>query len=810
MNKSTGFSLNIFPRVSTLALSFSLFLLILAGCSAVQDVTGYFNTYYNTKKLYTETVDELSKSAQKERDTNYFAAYAVNKSVADKFDKVIEKGSKIIQFYPASSWVDDAILMIAKSYVYQGESESAIRKFDELLTNFPESDLRFEAELWYARAQYYSGRDEVVLATIDGFTPKAIEAGESDMAIEGLMLAAQVNIDRQEFAFAVPRLEQALDIPGDSRLKARAQFSLAECFDRLGNDSSAAIAYGRVNDYSPDPKASFQAKLRHGMRLSAIGHHDEAFDRFDELSDEDLLTEERGLVEVEVARTFLALDDTAKAFPLFNYIDTTYKRTDPAARSMFFRGELFEKHYRDYAQAGLLYDKARTENTSSSVAPQAKRGADNMAKYVLLRANLARYDTLLQRALNPDTTLRSRDSLLTDAAVYKDTSASAAVKQDEAVQTPETDSPPPEAVKEGRDMVGDITDPDRFFLGEEEPPKRGFLHRGGAGGASRASGNNDLTPGRTDERAAGSGRGAELPGARFAAGMRVPSDAAKLTPDSLKALMRENRFELAGLFLLELEIPESAKVWYTAIIEDSIDSFFKPRALYALAEIYRAEDDSARVDSIYDVLVASYPETEYGRHTRRLRGLVVSDSTVDEGVLAYANAAQLLTSGDTSGAMKAFKTVATRFPGTSSGIKARYTTGWIFENLLLQNDSAAAWYQVLVDSFPNSEYAAVAKPKLAVREKPESLSQYVRIKEIQAVPKSTGGGRASSPQGQLRGDTDMNRNDFPSPTQGRGRGTTKTADENIDEDVDQPDEPEQDEPDPPEEEEPEDDGGGGL
>ena len=62
-----------------------------------------------------------------------------------------------------------------------------------------------------------------------------------------------------------------------------------------------------------------------------------------------------------------------------------------------------------------------------------------------------------------------------------------------------------------------------------------------------------------------------------------------------------------------------------------------------------------------------------------------------------------------------------------------YMIGWIYENVMVKNDSAAAWYQRLVKEYPSSLYAADVLAKLAVKSDPKSLSQYVKIKEIPAI-----------------------------------------------------------------------------
>ena len=174
-----------------------LILVIISGCSTYKTVTAYFNTYYNASKLFSDAEREIRQSPQKDRDTNYFAAYNVSRTTQDNLDKVIEKCSKILQNYPQSSWTENSIMMIGKSYFYEGKNQSALREFNELLDNFPTSDSRFVAKLWSAKALYLMKKEDEVLNRVKELFDEARQEGKNDILLESLLLQGQISLNRR-------------------------------------------------------------------------------------------------------------------------------------------------------------------------------------------------------------------------------------------------------------------------------------------------------------------------------------------------------------------------------------------------------------------------------------------------------------------------------------------------------------------------------------------------------------------------------------------------------------------------------------
>ena len=122
-----------------------LVLLLLSSCV-------YFNTIYNAKRLYRE--------AEKARTEALRTGSGITRNLKDRYKVVVIKCSKVLRDHPNSGWVDDSIFLMGKALVRQQEYNKGIRKFQELITNYPESKYASpdQKNIRYShyQAQYYS------------------------------------------------------------------------------------------------------------------------------------------------------------------------------------------------------------------------------------------------------------------------------------------------------------------------------------------------------------------------------------------------------------------------------------------------------------------------------------------------------------------------------------------------------------------------------------------------------------------------------------------------------------------------------
>jgi cellulose synthase operon protein C len=779
----------------------SAVLLLFQGCSTYHSITGYFNTYYNASRLFRDAEAEIQKSSQSMLDTNYFAGYNTSKTAQDKFDKVIEKCSKLIQFYPDSRWIDDAILMIGKSYVYSGEYESGLRKFAELTTNFPTSGLRFEARLWAAKAEYFSAKSDEALQLAKVLITDAHADGQDDIEQEASLLEAQISFDHADYQQAAALYDRTASMSGSDQITTVALLQLGTCNERLSQYEKSASALDKVRHSTNDYSIEFKARLQQGKMLAKAGLFRNALDELEDLKKDPLKPEQRGLVQVEIANTYNAVGDTAKSFAMYDEIDTVYAHTDASAKSYYQRALVCEFQRNDLQSALQYYDKASREASSSEITPLAVRKTAILTNYFQQIQNYQLYDSVIwaltdttdttSDSLSDSTALLSHDTLsvamkadslrLTPAdsltAVLKSDTASALLAQKK--ETPEKNFVPPppkedlsappkdgsglppvsEMTPHGDDRIGRPPDNglNPALPNGQMPGRPGDRRREGDGAPQQLAGNGLPAPGDSTNRA--------LDSLRRAAGSVVRAPVAQLGVDSLKKLLARTELSLGGLFLLDMNIPDSALTWYQTLLEDFPESPLVPQALYSMAAIYQAGEDTVTVDSLYDRIVEEYPRSEYALQIKKARGLDTASALEDSLATRYAAAINLLNDKKPEDAIRLLKefisgdTTATLVP------KAMYTIGWIYENSIVNNDSAAAWYKRLSARYPSSMFAADVKARVAVKDDPKSLPQYVRIKQIQMLS------------------TDVAKEGSPSKSKEK-LGKNPPADDNTDENLD--------------------------
>ena len=164
---------------TTKSLVLFILLLIVSGCSVWDNFTTYFNLYYNTATLFEDAESEI---LSQKRDLFSNDPLVISGTAKTSLIKVIEKSSKLLQFNATSSYVDEALIMLGKSFYYQGNYQKSKRKFEELLaTDIDDDEIITEADLWIAKNSFELRENTKALKLLEAVSYTHLTLPTSDL-----------------------------------------------------------------------------------------------------------------------------------------------------------------------------------------------------------------------------------------------------------------------------------------------------------------------------------------------------------------------------------------------------------------------------------------------------------------------------------------------------------------------------------------------------------------------------------------------------------------------------------------------------
>lgn len=173
------------------------------------------------------------------------------------------------------------------------------------------------------------------------------------------------------------------------------------------------------------------------------------------------------------------------------------------------------------------------------------------------------------------------------------------------------------------------------------------------------------------------------------------------------------KFELAELFLYDLNRTDSCEFYLKEALNESTEYDFNAKVLFALSALYRKMDNNAKSDEVLNIIVKDYPRSNVANSSRKLLNMsMIDEYTGDSSDSLYSAAETSFINKDYVTALDNFRTLIVVYPSSVHIDKAYYGTGWIYENIFNRNDSAYIYYSSLVKGIPNSEAAAMVMQKV--------------------------------------------------------------------------------------------------
>jgi TolA-binding protein len=632
-------------------LIFFLPFLFIFGCGIWGDFTTYFNLYYDTSDIFGQAEDAINSQKQ---DLFSTEEIPIPGSATQLLNKVIQKASQILQFHSESAYVDNALLMLGKSFYYEKNYLKALRKFQELIATRPSSNLILETRLWIGKAEMKLKKYPDALKDLEDVKKIGLDQNDKDLVTGAYIEEIKYKLLQEDYAGAISSAKELLNVSTDDEINADVVYEMGKLYNLLNDPQNAIAEFEQVFNFSPSYDTEFDARLELGKAYREAGQPEKALNIFTNMRYTKNYSDAYDQIDLEIGKTEVDLKNYTSALDYFRNVDTGYVNSKSTGLAKYELGQLYQYHFLNYDSASYFYSKALTSQLPQDYILKANEKIQKFRKYKTLKDDIAQNEKKLEYVLNPD--VFERDSI----AFFSDTA--------------KTGSEP---------GAGSNNPQDRFTRGRGNERRLSEVVQ-----TPKVQNNTSNAP-------------------------KIPPIRPIISADSIKSLLVQNFFELGNLFFTEFNLPDSAYFYYNVVLQDYPQSDYKARTLYALGSYYETKDDSLTADSLYEIIYNNYKGDRIVNAAASKLNKPLLDLNYDPAEELYANAEKKFNAKDFQGSIHEFYNIYKNYPKSALAPKALYATGWILENQLDKPDSAALFYDTVTIKYPASVYAAKISPEVS-------------------------------------------------------------------------------------------------
>jgi TonB family protein len=644
----------------------------------------YFNTYYNAKRYFHEGVKENEDNETgRPKTTNY--------------QKAIDSAARVLEYYPNSKYVDDALMIMGKAYFETQNYPKAKRKFEELLANYPNSPLAGEAELWLGRSLIAMGQEE---QGINVLTKLWGTSASQEIRLESRLRLADYHFQKENYRSALTEYMKYLEAAEDKRDRAQVWLQVGECYFALKEFESAESAFQKALNEKPNRKQEFNAIYKRALTLQQQGRREEALSITDKLLKNEKFFPYIEQVYLSKAEILAELGRIQEAEELFKRTIELYPRSPTSARASYLLGQIYLHQTADFEKAEEYLNKVRMESAQSEFALPAQNIVEDLRYLKILNFKIdslrADLDTLEYR-LQWIAEHRGESDTLShpDSAGIPNL-----LPQPEAPASPGESKRPPESLHPASPTHPGVPSETLPFA------RPGMEGKGGLPFDPEAFAS--PTPALPPET---------VPAQRKPRLQPLPTDSAAVYDrmENDRAELAELRFRLAEQLWLQFDYLDSARTIFAELAQKEEYPDVSARSLLSLYRLELSQSpDSTASDSLLRLVHEKFPETEYDRWVRVKLGLEPLPEPVDSAAYSFAQAEHLwMDEQHPREAVRRYLDVSRRYADTEYGPKALYAAAWLQEHILEDVPGALASYDSLVQRYPSSPFAQTARMKIA-------------------------------------------------------------------------------------------------
>ena len=273
-----------------------ILLLFIAGCStekntlvtrSFHNLTSNYNIFFNGDESYKKGISRMQESYADDftriLPIFLYGDPTIASGIAPDMETAIQKATKVItlhsitvkpefkdgpktgkqqSFYEQNEYnrfVPKNYLLMGKAYLHRHDYALAIETFKFILTNYHYDDIRYETQIWLARAFNETGE------FLDAEDILDVLAGTSELPEKLLTdlyaTVADYHMKHSDYESAIAPMTKAVETARKKYERIRYTFILAQLHQEAGDPEKASAYYRKVIQMNPSYEFSFNSRI---------------------------------------------------------------------------------------------------------------------------------------------------------------------------------------------------------------------------------------------------------------------------------------------------------------------------------------------------------------------------------------------------------------------------------------------------------------------------------------------------------------------------------------------------------------------
>ena len=369
------------------SLIFMVLLFVFSSCA-------YFNTFYNARQYF--------EQAEKQRLEK--AGESIPPGAIDAYGKVIDKSQYVIDKYPDSKLVKEALLLIGMSRFHRKEYRIAETVFKQYVETY--ADNVDQAEYWLALCKWKLGKPQPALDVLQSM----LETATDKNFISSIYLSkAEINLDIDNSKLALEYLVLAAETNKDRDERGQIYYRIAELAYNAEDYEQALSANTEVVKNSTSKKRKEEANLQIVRIHRLLGNWDTVKDLIKSMLLDETFKTIHGDLDLELVKLYQMDGLMEEAITRIESIKEDYKNSKTSAEAYYIHGEIALYDYWNLDDAKKYFEWVTREYRQSIYTSTANLRAKEITKY---QESLEEITTLDDQIL---LTIAVLDSLIDDS-----------------------------------------------------------------------------------------------------------------------------------------------------------------------------------------------------------------------------------------------------------------------------------------------------------------------------------------------------------------------------------------------------------